>query len=267
MIMIEKHITSQRGKTFYWTNEKATENPTIIFSHGLTADHTLFDKQIDSLSKVYNLITWDYPLHGKSRPYINFTYEHAVNELKSILDAESIEEVILVGQSAGGYISQAFIHTYPNMVKGFVGIGTTPLEKKYYKKSELFWIKHYNTIAKMYPYQYYCSAGSKGITYTKESRDSIYNTLVNLGKQGMLDAATGIYGEFLKWDKIVDIQCPVLLIYGKFDKTGLIQTYNKVWATNKDYNLVVLDSASHNANFDNYTAFNQLLLDFVSNIT
>lgn len=71
------------------------------------------------------MITWDFPLHGKSRPYKNFSYINVNQELGSILEAEEIKEIMIIGQSAGGYVAQAFIQEFSRMVKGFVGIGTT----------------------------------------------------------------------------------------------------------------------------------------------
>ena len=46
--MIAKKNTSKHGTVYYWTNEYESD-VTIVFCHGLTADHHLFDKQIKSL--------------------------------------------------------------------------------------------------------------------------------------------------------------------------------------------------------------------------
>ncbi|WP_242698126.1 alpha/beta fold hydrolase [Bacillus sp. SD088] len=117
---MERHIQSSNGKVYYWTNERISpQKVAIVFCHGLTADHTLFDKQIKHLSSEYKLITWDYPLHGKSRPYEDFTFTHVNKELLTILKQENIEKIILVGQSAGGYIAQSFIQEYKDKVIGF----------------------------------------------------------------------------------------------------------------------------------------------------
>lgn len=56
-LMIEKKIQSSEGTVYYWTNEINTiEEFAIVFCHGLTADHTLFDKQVQHLSDKYKLI-------------------------------------------------------------------------------------------------------------------------------------------------------------------------------------------------------------------
>lgn len=265
--MFERNIQSPKGTVYYWTNEMVTPQKfAIVFCHGLTADHTLFDKQVVHLSAEYKLITWDYPLHGKSRPYEDFSFVNVNEELLTILEQENINKIVLVGQSAGGYIAQSFIQEYKDKVIGFVGIGTTPFGKSYYKKSELFWIKHYSAIAKLYPYRYYCKAGAKAITVTDEARTSMYKTLVSLGKKDMLKAVSAIYGEFLKIEDEVQFNCPILITYGEYDHTGYVKKYSNSWAEKTGHSLKVISNASHNANYDNYEEFNKLLISFVQSI-
>ena len=264
--MNERFIDTKRGRVFYWTNEAAQQkDPCIVFCHGLTADHCLFDMQADNITS-YKMITWDLPLHGKSRPYDSFSFENSCEDLVTILDKEKIENIILVGQSAGGYISQYFIKRYPDKVKGFVGIGTTPFGAGYYRKSELFWIKNYTAIARLIPYSLYCRMGADSITYSEKARQSIYDTLVSLGRKGMLKAVSAVYGEFLKQPEPVDFKCPVLLTHGEYENTGLVKKYNKLWASELGLDIKVIEKASHNANYDNHEAFNRLLLDFISEI-
>ncbi|MEH7238540.1 alpha/beta fold hydrolase [Bacillus sp. JJ1562] len=265
--MIEKKIQSSKGNVYYWTNEIASpQDFAIVFCHGLTADHALFDKQVEHLSAEYKLITWDFPLHGKSRPYEDFSFANVNQELLTILEQENIEKIVLVGQSAGGYIAQSFIQEYGDKVIGFVGIGTTPFGKSYYKKSELFWIKHFSTIAKLYPFNYYCKAVAKAITVTDEARESMYKSLVSLGKKDMLKAASAVYGEFLKIEDEVQFNCPVLITYGEYDNTGYVKKYSNSWAKKTGYPLIIISSASHNANYDNYEEFNELLMSFIQSI-
>ena len=42
----------------------------LLFLPGLTADHRLFDKQVEAFESTYNLLAWDAPGHGKSRPFV-----------------------------------------------------------------------------------------------------------------------------------------------------------------------------------------------------
>ena len=147
--MEHKTIKGVGGEVHYWisrTNDAKKE--IIVFTHGLTADHTMFEKQIKYFQKEYTVIVWDVPMHGLSIPYKDFSYENTAKDLNSILHQERIEKVSLVGMSMGGYPSQMFAHLYPEKVKCFVGIDTTPFGTAYYSKSDLWWLSKVKPMAK-----------------------------------------------------------------------------------------------------------------------
>lgn len=265
--IVEKSLQTKNGEIFYWINSHPVKSETaIVFCHGLTADHSLFDKQMDVFSTTHRVIVWDIPLHGKSIDYKNFSYSNVVVDFKAILDKEGIRRVVMVGQSAGGYIAQAFIDNFPEMVDGFVSIGSTPLGIKFYKKSELFWVKNFTSIAKLYPYSLYCKATAKGVAVTESARKNMLETLAKLGKKGMLKATKIVYGEFLKFERKVVFPCPVLLTHGEFDNIGLVKKYNKRWKELENFDLKIIRNASHNANYDNAEEFNDLLKNFLESL-
>ena len=139
--MQHKTILSQGGTVHYWIARNDNVSDCIVFTHGVTADHTMFEKQIPYFSDNYTIILWDVPMHGLSKPYQKFTYQDTAEILHSILQKENIEKTFLVGMSMGGYPSQHFAVMYPDMVKGFVALDTTPLGLKYYSKSDLWWVR------------------------------------------------------------------------------------------------------------------------------
>ena len=90
-MMQEKQLVTKRGIVFYWYSKCSDADTTLVFLHGLTADHTLFEKQLSHYRSRVNLLCWDAPAHGKSRPYKEFSYD-AAKVLKEILDQEYIKE-------------------------------------------------------------------------------------------------------------------------------------------------------------------------------
>lgn len=259
--MEKKAIHTPRGTVFYWRSEVKREQA-IMFSHGLTADHTLFDKQIAFWSREYTVITWDMPLHGESRPYQDFTFSHLADDMKQILDEEQIGQAVMAGQSGGGYAVQAFALKYPARLGAFLAIGSSPFGKKYYKKSELFVTRHFSAIARLYPYNYYCKAAAKATCRTPEARDSFHDCLKKLGKQGMLTAATAVYRDFPHYEE-VNFTCPVILFVGEYDQTGYVRRYNEMWSKETGYPLLIVPNAAHNANYDNAPFFNQKAYDML----
>lgn len=262
--MIKDSITSKRGRVFYWIERNTSDN-CIVFIHGLTADHTLFDKQIDFWRKNYTVITLDMPLHGESRPYNDFTFNNVADDLKNILLKEKINHIVIAGQSAGGYVAQAFTNKYAKHVDAFIGIDTTPFGKAYYKWFEIFLTRHFTAMARLYPFNYYCKTVASASTYTEESYESLYKSVENLGKKGMLQCGEAIFKDFPNYDE-VNFRCPVLLVVGEHDKIGYVKKYNELWHSIKGYPLTIIPNAAHNSNYDNYEEFNKIVDDFLKDI-
>lgn len=100
--------------------------PTLVFSHGLLMDHTMFAPQVDALRHRYRCIAWDERAHGRTagtecKP---FTYYDSAEDLAALLNHLGIERAILVGMSQGGYLSLRAALKHPKIVQALVLIDT-----------------------------------------------------------------------------------------------------------------------------------------------
>jgi|GEM_PF-6542580 len=83
--MEHRTIKGVGGEVHYWISRtKDIPKGTIVFSHGLTANHTMFEKQIEYFKNEYIVIAWDVPMHGLSVPYNDFSYENTARDLHQI---------------------------------------------------------------------------------------------------------------------------------------------------------------------------------------
>ena len=56
--MKEQILHTHKGNVFYWRSESwDSSKDTIFFLHGLTADHSMFDGQIEAFADDYNILT------------------------------------------------------------------------------------------------------------------------------------------------------------------------------------------------------------------
>ena len=67
--LIEKIYETQSGDIHYWISITSKNSITLAFLPGLTADHRLFDKQIEYFENKYNVLVWDAPAHAASWPF------------------------------------------------------------------------------------------------------------------------------------------------------------------------------------------------------
>lgn len=250
--MEKKYIQSEQGRVYYWIDKNKDKSAKcIVFTHGLTANHSMFEKQVEYFSKEYTVITWDVPLHGLSRPYSNFSYHNTALELKAILDKENIEEVVLVGMSMGGYPSQMFSDLFPHMVEGFVALDTTPFGLRYYSKSDLWWLKQVKPMAKLILNSILRKSMAKSVSKTKYSYNMMMKMLEPLTKAHIIEQMDIAYGEFANENKDIVLSCPVLILLGDSDKTGKVKQYCKAWSANTGYPLHIINDAAHFSNGDN----------------
>ena len=56
-IMMEKVYHTDHGPVHYWLDAPERSHLTLVFLPGLTADHRLFDKQIEYFRGRYNVFT------------------------------------------------------------------------------------------------------------------------------------------------------------------------------------------------------------------
>lgn len=262
-----KQIESKNGVVHYWIDRNVNKDAKcIVFTHGLTADHSMFERQVDYFEKKYSVITWDVPLHGLSRPYQDFSYYQTATELKTILEKERIEKVILVGMSMGGYPSQEFASRYPDMVEGFIALDTTPFGMKYYSKSDLWWLKQVAPIAKWFTDGMLRKSMAKSVSKTKYSYKKMMEMLQPFTKAQIIEQMNIAYGEFAKENKEVSFTFPVLILLGDSDTTGKVKLYNEKWSKITGYPLHIIRNAAHFSNGDNPKQVNMEIETFIKEL-
>ena len=264
--MQKKIMDDSIGNIIYWkSNTFELSRNTLFFLHGLTGDHTMFEQQFSFFEDAYNIIAWDAPAHGESRPYLRFTYENASNGLKKILDECRVSNVVLIGQSMGGYIAQAFICRYPEMVKAFVSIDSTPYGD-YYSKSDKWWLRQIEWMSKLFPEKLLKSSMAKQNALTEIGRSNMASMIKGYRKAELCKLIGIGYADFLDDNRVCELPCPVLLIVGEKDNTGKVKAYNKEWAKRTGYPLVYISNAAHNSNVDNPSVVNETIIGFIENL-
>lgn len=261
--MQHKMISAQGGTVHYWVSKKEGALDCIVFTHGVTADHTMFEKQISYFSDNFTMILWDVPMHGLSKPYRRFSYRDTAEILHSILQEENIERTFLVGMSMGGYPSQHFADRYPDMVKGFVALDTTPLGLEYYSRSDLWWLKRAAPMAKCFTTGLLRKSMAWSVSESRYSYQKMLSMLKPLSKAVIIRQMRIAYEYFIAENKDVDFSFPVLILVGDKDSTGKVKAYCKKWAEQTGYPLHFIKQAKHFANGDNPEQVNREIENFI----
>ena len=268
--MIEKTYSTPCGVIHYWISEKINkERETLIFLPGLTADHRLFDKQIAYFEGKENVFVWDAPGHAASWPFVmNFSLMDKAKWLDEILETEGISKPIIIGQSMGGYVGQAYAEQFPEKLKGFISIDSAPLQRQYMTEIEIWLLKRMEPVYRHYPWKWLLKSGSNGVATSEYGRKLMYDIMmVYDGDQARYAKIAGhgfkILAEAIEAELPYRIECPALLICGEKDQAGSCIRYDRAWHKNTGIRIEWIKGAGHNSNTDAPERVNQLIQELV----
>ena len=236
--MKEKTFQTRCGTIHYWASVSNPDAITLVFLPGLTADHRLFDKA-----------KW----------------------LNDILNCEGITKPVIVGQSMGGYVGQAYAQLYPDKMAGFVSIDSAPLQRSYVTAVELWLLKRMEPVYVHYPWKWLLKSGSEGVATSDYGRNLMREMMLTYdGNQKRYAQIAGhgfrILAAAMEKDLPYEIKCPALLMCGTQDHAGSCIRYNKACHRNTKIPLTWIEGAGHNSNTDKPQQVNRLIEEFVANI-
>jgi pimeloyl-ACP methyl ester carboxylesterase len=267
--MTEKIHKTPLGDIHYWTNIIDENAVTLVFLPGLTADHRLFEKQIEYFENKFNVFVWDAPAHNSSWPFeFDFDLMDKAKWLDEILENEKIAKPVIIGQSMGGYVGQAYAELFPQKLKGFISIDSAPLQKKFVTGIERWLLKRMEPVYYYYPWKWLLKSGTKGVAVSDYGRKLMHQIMMTYdGDKNRYAKIAGhgykILVDAMEKDLPYKINCPALLICGKKDKAGSCIRYSKAW--HKDTNIPIewIKDAGHNSNTDQPEIVNALIENFV----
>ena len=266
-----KTFETNSGTVRYWIDKSAgPASPWLVFLPGLTADHTLFDAQMEHFADMARCFVWDAPAHGLSRPYpLDFTMDDYARILHDILEAEGVRHPVLIGQSLGGYVAQAYLDLYPNQVAGFIAIDSAPLKRRYYPAWEVAALRHTKGMYLAIPWALLKPWGAHGAATTKRGRANMRSFMESYAKREYCELAAHGYrmlADAIEAERPYEIDCPALLLCGESDHAGDVKVFNRKWTAGEGIPLVWVPGAGHNANVDAPVFVNDQIERFIARL-
>lgn len=249
---------------------QAANLPWLAFLPGLTADHRLFEKQVEHFVGKANLFVWDPPSHGASRPFaLAWTMDDLARWLHEIFATEGIEHPILIGQSMGGYTAQVFMELFPGEAAGFISIDSCSLQRRYYRWWELAMLRHTKLMYLSFPWKTLVRLGSTGNSTTQYGSELMEAIMLDYEKHAYCElAAHGfrVLADAVEADRPYRIDCPYELICGEEDRAGSAKRYNRAWEAYEGTPVHWIEGAGHNSNCDNPAAVNEIIEGFLASL-
>lgn len=261
-----KKLQTAHGLIRYWITSRHGDAPNFVFLPGLTADHRLFETQVEHFASHANCLVWDAPSHGESRPFdLMWGLDDLAHWLHEILKLEGFERPILVGQSLGGFLSQIYIDLYPGEVSGFIAIDSAPMKRSYYQGWELLFLHHTHAMYSSIPWKLLLPWGSTGCSTTAHGRALMRQMMECYEKAEYVDLVAHGYeavANAVEANRPYELDCPALIICGTKDMAGSSKRYSKTWAAREGLPIEWIEGAGHNSNVDASAEVNVLIEAF-----
>lgn len=254
-IMCTGVLAFNNGQMYY---EAAGSGQPIVFIHGFTLDHTMWQPQVEFFRRDYQVITYDARGFGRSS-LPDGPYSHAA-DLRALLEHLGIEQAHLVGLSMGGRIAINFTIEYPELVKSLT-LMDAALDGY---KSEVDWDVH---------------AKEQGLEKAKENWLNHELFTVTQKRPDVVAALRTIVEGYSGWhwlrqdpqspakthasDHLHEITKPTLIVVGEYDLTYFHNIANVLASGIPGSEKIILANAGHMVNMEAPDEINNLLADFI----
>lgn len=266
---LEPRVLERSGSALHYWVGGDQGRPAVVFLHGATMDHRMFNAQVPAVLADHRVLVWDARGHGQSQPFgiDRLTINHYVDDLLAVLDDAAIGRAVLVGQSMGAYLAQHVLLRAPERVGGLAVIGATPIAVG------VSWADYValQVAARsfgVWPLAHLRRSMAKATAERPDVQAYALEAMSVIAQPDLVRifraVATAVSREGFS-DLRIDV--PFLLTHGEHDGTGNIRKDAPPWAASDpriDY--VVIPDAGHNANQDNPAALNRALLRLLARV-
>jgi len=227
----------------------------LLLLHGTLLDHRMFFHQSTFFRDNFLLIMPDLPAHGRSRPYEDFSFLNAVEDLLAILAQEKVRHLHLFGHSMGGYIAQEFYRWAPDMVKSITWVSSAPMCGSNFQTPDQYLFKIPPVLRNLYKMGKLVQKTIDRDTITPSCAQYTKDTMLQYTKKEAINIMEVINRDLHSAEE-TQITCPSLVLVGESDPDGTRKENLKKWAaqTGSEYHAVPV--ASHLLNVDNPGSFN-----------
>lgn len=257
--MIEKRLDS--SPIVYYT-DGCDSSEWVLFLHAAFVNHKMFKKQFEYFKGRVNILAIDIIGHGKSTDAgKNDSIERMSEWISSILKAEKIKKLHIVGISLGSVLAQDFANKYPEAVASlacFGGYNINNFDSKMQRGNGLAQLKM--IIKGLISVKWFAKDNKKISAYTQAAQEEFYEMNIKFKKRSFMYLSS--LGSMVNNYKTEARDYPLLIGCGEHD-IPMEHEAVKQWAQREPGSeTVVFKGAGHCVNMDKPEAFNQYMESF-----
>lgn len=244
------------------------EGPWLTLSHSLACNVSMWDPQMELLSRRFRVLRYDTRGHGGSdAPMGPYTLDTLADDAQALFAALGIERTHWLGLSMGGMIGQTLALRQPDLFESLVLADTTSRRPP---NAEQMWGERVSIAREQ---------GMRGVLestlarwFTAPYRAAHPDVMTKIGGAICSTPVEGYAGcceaiaKIDVLDRLGEIRCPTLVIVGEHDHGTPPEAARLIQAAIRGAELVVVPSAAHLSNVEQTEAFNAALTRFYDRV-
>ncbi len=252
------YIHTNTGARLYY-EQQGNGTETIVFSHGLLLNNSMFANQIDALKKHYRTIAYDHRGQGNSQIQ---SPDNSVYDMDTLCeDAASLIEqlapkqpVHFVGLSMGGFVGMRLAARKPQLLRSLTLLNTSAAaepqasRRKYALLTIVVKVAGTGILAnKMMDIMF--GRSFLGDDNRQTLRRQWKKHLSNLPKN-IIQPVKAVFNRLSVENEISRISCPVLIIGGTEDKATPPKLSEKIKQLVPHARLIILEKTGHSSTIE-----------------
>lgn len=220
---------------------------TIVLSHALGCDLTMWDALAKLLSEDFNVVAYDHRGHGGSEsPEGLYTMEQMADDAARLVQELDCGPVVWIGLSMGGMVGQELAIRRPELVSALVIANSTSaypdeVRKVWQQRIETVRAQGIEAIADAVMERYF----HEGFRQERAGEVAAYRRrLVSTDQEGYVGCCNAV-GTVDTTSRLSQIKAPVLVIAGRLDQGAPVSMSETMVAEIPGAQLEVLEGASH----------------------
>lgn len=222
----------------------------VLLLHGFGEDGDIWQRQVNALQNKFMLIVPDLPGSGQSAMIPDMSIEGMADAVFAIVQAEAIENVIVLGHSMGGYIMLAFAEKYPSVTKAIGLVHSSAFadneEKKATRRKAISFIEKngsYDFLKTSIPDLFYqAEDADAGV---KEALRSLIEKGSDFAPEALIAYYNAMIGRPDRTAVLRSFPGPVLFIIGRHDKAiPFDQSMQQCYLPDRS-DIHILDNSAH----------------------
>ena len=275
MPTFQTHDITLNGLNVHYRVWGDPANPPVIFLHGMSNWHGVWDEIAGALEDRFHVFALDQRGHGQSDWADDYSPELMAGDLHAFVTTLGIRPFCIVGHSLGGITGWTYAARHPHMVTRLVIVDISPevvnAENVPVLRDSLLSQEHQrfetaddviDLIRSQNPRYSEDVVRRRALNRIRQREDGTWEW--RFDARGLAQTFVRSRPEADHWADLAALQCPVLIVRGIESTIFTQDTAERMQQVIPDARLEVFDKAGHSVCYERTDDFIALLKDFLS---